>query len=43
MVLYGIAGNLFAYCITLLVKSPLGAWAAVAVYQIIVFLVSSTT
>lgn len=39
MVLYGIAGALFAYCISLAVKSPLAAFAATAGYQIIYFLV----
>ncbi|KAJ7606783.1 hypothetical protein FB45DRAFT_847352 [Roridomyces roridus] len=38
MVLYGIAGTLFAYCMSLLVASPLAAFAAVAGYQIIMFL-----
>ncbi|KAJ2917839.1 hypothetical protein MD484_g2550, partial [Candolleomyces efflorescens] len=37
MVLYGIAAALFAYCISLAVKSPLAAFATVAVYQFIVF------
>lgn len=39
MVLYGIAGTLFAYCASLLVTSPLAAFAAVAGYQIVMFLV----
>ncbi|KAF8204239.1 hypothetical protein K438DRAFT_1757492 [Mycena galopus ATCC 62051] len=38
MVLYGIAGTLFAYCASLLVTSPLAAFAAVAGYQIAMFL-----
>ncbi|KAF7347231.1 hypothetical protein MVEN_01478000 [Mycena venus] len=38
MVLYGIAGTLFAYCVSLLVTSPLAAFAAVAGYQIVMFL-----
>ncbi|KAJ7360966.1 hypothetical protein DFH08DRAFT_1074070 [Mycena albidolilacea] len=38
MVLYGIAGTLFAYCASLLVTSPLAAFAAVAGYQIVMFL-----
>ncbi|KAI3622160.1 nod factor export atp-binding protein i [Moniliophthora roreri] len=37
MVLYGIAGTLFAYCMSLVVSSPLAAFAAVAGYQIIIF------
>jgi hypothetical protein len=41
MVLYGIAGTLFAYCGSLLVASPLAAFAAVAGYQIVMFLVRS--
>ncbi|KAJ7508422.1 hypothetical protein B0H11DRAFT_2304369 [Mycena galericulata] len=38
MVLYGIAGTLFAYCVSLAVASPLAAFAAVAGYQFIMFL-----
>ncbi|KAF8204260.1 hypothetical protein K438DRAFT_1670421 [Mycena galopus ATCC 62051] len=38
MVLYGIAGTLFAYCASLIVTSPLAAFAAVAGYQIVMFL-----
>ncbi|KAF8640810.1 hypothetical protein AX17_000459 [Amanita inopinata Kibby_2008] len=38
LVLYGIAGALFAYCVSLLVSSPLAAFAVVAGYQIIIFL-----
>ncbi|KAJ7083358.1 hypothetical protein B0H15DRAFT_422992 [Mycena belliarum] len=38
MVLYGIAGTLFAYCVSLVVVSPLAAFAAVAGYQIVMFL-----
>ncbi|KAJ6601121.1 hypothetical protein DFH09DRAFT_1020416 [Mycena vulgaris] len=38
MVLYGIAGTLFAYCASLVVVSPLAAFAAVAGYQIVMFL-----
>ncbi|KAF7290457.1 hypothetical protein MKEN_01500200 [Mycena kentingensis (nom. inval.)] len=37
MVLYGIAGTLFAYCCSLLVVSPLAAFATVAGYQIVMF------
>lgn len=39
MVLYGIAGTLFAYCASLVVVSPLAAFATVAGYQIVMFLV----
>ncbi|KAF7340910.1 hypothetical protein MSAN_02075900 [Mycena sanguinolenta] len=38
MVLYGIAGTLFAYCVSVAVTSPLAAFAAVAGYQIVMFL-----
>ncbi|KAJ7447207.1 hypothetical protein FB451DRAFT_1343436 [Mycena latifolia] len=38
IVLYGIAGTLFAYCVSLVVVSPLAAFAAVAGYQIVMFL-----
>ncbi|KAF7307603.1 hypothetical protein MIND_00555500 [Mycena indigotica] len=37
MVLYGIAGTLFAYCCSLIVVSPLAAFATVAGYQIVMF------
>ncbi|KXN84990.1 ABC transporter A family member 2 [Leucoagaricus sp. SymC.cos] len=37
MVLYGITGALFAYCVSLAVPSPLAAFAAVAGYQVIIF------
>ncbi|TFK42170.1 hypothetical protein BDQ12DRAFT_710453 [Crucibulum laeve] len=37
MVLYGITGALFAYCVSLLVSSPLAAFAAVAGYQVVMF------
>ncbi|KAF7302390.1 hypothetical protein HMN09_00872700 [Mycena chlorophos] len=37
MVLYGITGTLFAYCCSLIVVSPLAAFAAVAGYQIVMF------
>ena len=39
--LYGITGALFAYCITLIVSSTLAAFAIVAGYQIIMFVVST--
>lgn len=42
MVLYGIAAALFAYCISLAVGSPLAAFAAVAGYQFIVFVVRTS-
>ncbi|KAG7099993.1 hypothetical protein E1B28_001784 [Marasmius oreades] len=38
MLLYGIAGTLFAYCLSLMVSSPLAAFAVVAGYQIVIFL-----
>ncbi|KAJ3806238.1 hypothetical protein F5876DRAFT_91149 [Lentinula aff. lateritia] len=37
LILYGIASTLFAYCMSLLVSSPLAAFAAVAGYQVIMF------
>ncbi|PFH49786.1 hypothetical protein AMATHDRAFT_4551 [Amanita thiersii Skay4041] len=37
LVLYGITGALFAYCVSLVVASPLAAFATVAGYQIIMF------
>jgi hypothetical protein len=40
MVLYGITGALFAYCVSLAVTSPLAAFAVVAGYQVIIFVVS---
>jgi ATP-binding cassette subfamily A (ABC1) protein 3 len=39
IVLYGIVGALFAYCAALLVVSPLAAFALVAGYQVVMFLV----
>jgi ATP-binding cassette, subfamily A (ABC1), member 3 len=41
LVLYGIIGALFAYCVSLLVTSPLAAFAAVAAYQYVMFVVSN--
>ncbi|KAF9011286.1 hypothetical protein BDQ17DRAFT_1298756 [Cyathus striatus] len=38
MVLYGIAGALFSYCVSLIVASPLAAFAAVAGYQVVMFI-----
>ncbi|KAF8079136.1 hypothetical protein FPV67DRAFT_1467643 [Lyophyllum atratum] len=38
MVLYGITGALFAYCVSLMVASPLAAFATVAGYQVIMFI-----
>ncbi|KAL0575023.1 hypothetical protein V5O48_006952 [Marasmius crinis-equi] len=37
MLLYGIAGTLFAYCVSLVVSSPLAAFATVAGYQVVIF------
>ncbi|KAF9067262.1 P-loop containing nucleoside triphosphate hydrolase protein [Rhodocollybia butyracea] len=37
LMLYGITSTLFAYCMSLLVASPLAAFAAVAGYQVIMF------
>ncbi|EDR15973.1 uncharacterized protein LACBIDRAFT_187302 [Laccaria bicolor S238N-H82] len=38
LVLYGIAGALFSYCVSLMVASPLAAFATVAGYQFIMFI-----
>ncbi|KAJ7920707.1 hypothetical protein B0H13DRAFT_2421286 [Mycena leptocephala] len=38
IVLYGIASTLLAYCMTLVVLSPLSAFAATAAYQFIMFI-----
>ncbi|KAA1477252.1 P-loop containing nucleoside triphosphate hydrolase protein [Dentipellis sp. KUC8613] len=38
LVLYGIVGALFSYCVSLATASPLAAFAAAAGYQIIVFI-----
>ena len=43
MVLHGIASALFAYCVSLVVSSPLAAFAAAAGYQFIAFLVRMAT
>lgn len=40
LVLYGITGALFSYCISLIVSSPLAAFAASAAYGVIMFVVS---
>lgn len=37
MVLYGIASTLFAYCVSLMVSTPLAAFAAVTAYEILMF------
>ncbi|KAK0481451.1 hypothetical protein IW261DRAFT_1075379 [Armillaria novae-zelandiae] len=37
MVLYGIASTLFAYCVSLVVSTPLAAFAAVTAYEIVMF------
>lgn len=42
MVLYGITGALFSYCVSLIVASPLAAFAAVAGYQVIMMIVRSS-
>ncbi|EIW87313.1 P-loop containing nucleoside triphosphate hydrolase protein [Coniophora puteana RWD-64-598 SS2] len=38
LVLYGITGALFAYCVSLMMTSPLASFAAVAGYQIIMYI-----
>ena len=40
LVLYGIVGALFSYCVSLVVTSPLAAFAMSAGYQVIMFVVS---
>jgi len=40
MIIYGITAALFSYCVSLMVASPLAAFAAVAGYQFIMFIVS---
>lgn len=39
MVLYGFAATLFAYCVSLFTPSPLAAFAAVAGYQVVIYIV----
>ena len=39
MILYGIVGALFSYCVALVFKTPLAAFAAVAAYQAVMFMV----
>ena len=39
MVLYGITGTLWAYCVSLFMPSPLASFAFAAGYQVILFLV----
>jgi hypothetical protein len=39
MVLYGIAATLFAYCVSLVVSSPLAAFAATAGIEVVMFIV----
>ena len=41
LVLYGIVGALFSYCVSLAVTSPLAAFALSAGYQVIMFVVCS--
>ncbi|TFK69897.1 P-loop containing nucleoside triphosphate hydrolase protein [Pluteus cervinus] len=43
MVLYGITAALFAYCASLIASSPLAAFAIVAAYQSVVFILYITT
>jgi len=40
LVQYGITAALFAYCASLFASSPLGAFATVAAYQFVIFIVS---
>jgi hypothetical protein len=41
MVLYGVAATLFAYCVSLVVDSPLAAFAATAGVEIVLFIVGT--
>ncbi|KAG1779604.1 hypothetical protein EV702DRAFT_965686 [Suillus placidus] len=38
LVLYGVVGALFAYCVSLFMSSPLSSFAAVAGYQIVMYI-----
>ena len=37
MVLYGITGTLFAYCVSLVLTNSLAAFAVLAAYQVVIF------
>lgn len=39
LILYGLASILLAYCISLFTKTQLGAYASVALYQVVIFLI----
>ena len=39
MVLYGITATLWAYCVSLIMSSPLASFAIAAGYQVVMFLV----
>jgi hypothetical protein len=39
MILYGIVAALFAYCVALIFRTPLAAFAAVAGFQAVMFMV----
>jgi ATP-binding cassette subfamily A (ABC1) protein 3 len=41
LVLYGFAGALFSYCVSLIVTSPLAAFAMAAGYQFLMSIVST--
>ena len=41
LVLYGFTGALFSYCISLIVTSPLAAFATAAGYQFLISIVST--
>jgi len=41
LLLYGITAALFSYCVSLIVASPLAAFATVAGYQCVIFIVST--
>ena len=42
LVFYGMASALFSYCVSLIVNSPLAAFAASAGYQVVMFVVSTS-
>ena len=39
IILYGIVGALFSYCVALIFRTPLAAFAAVAGFQAVMFMV----
>ena len=39
MLLHGMTGTLFAYCVSVIITSPVAAFASLAAYQIVVYAV----